>query len=284
MKFLFLTLLTLFVIYLFLIASRRYGKKRFSRLMGYDYAHRGLHDNAGDPPVRPENSMAAFAAAVEAGYGIELDIQLSRDRKMVVFHDDTLDRICGVHGRVDSFTYEELKHFPLLKSEEHIPLFTDVLELVDGKVPLIVELKMSPVKNFPVCEKAAAILRDYHGPYCIESFSPFAVQWFRRYRPGVIRGQLSGDLFKEAKNGAQNLGSFALTHLLTNFFGRPDFIAYDHTAAVGKPSLWLCRKLFGTLPVAWTIKSQEEYDRAKKTFSLMIFEGFRPAERKEDSL
>ena len=281
MQFVVMTLLTLLVVYLFLIASRRFGAKRFSRLTGWDYAHRGLHDNSGPAPERPENSMAAFRAAVEGGYGIELDVQLSRDGQVVVFHDDTLDRICGVHGRVDSFSYGELLEFPLLGSSERIPLFSQVLDLVDGRVPLIVELKMSPVNNYPVCEKAAALLSQYSGPYCIESFSPFAVQWFRRYRPGVIRGQLSGGLTPLAKGGKDALSYFAVTHLLTNCLCRPDFIAYDHHAAKGKLSLWLCTHLFGTLPVAWTIRSQQEYDAARANFRLMIFEGFHPRDKKE---
>lgn len=277
-----LTILLILVLYLFAIGSRRRSKKRFAPLMGWDYAHRGLHDNRGEngqPPVRPENSMAAFRAAVEAGYGIELDVQLTRDGQMVVFHDDTLPRVCGVSGRVDAHSYEELLAFPLLGSAERIPLFADVLSMVDGRVPLIVELKMSPVNNYPVCEAASKILRDYHGDYCMESFSPLAVKWFRRYRPGVIRGQLSSRLTPLAKTGKEKLSYFAVTHLLTNCLCRPDFIAYDHTAAKGNLSLWLCRHLFGTVPVAWTIRSQEDYDRARSRFDLMIFEGFRPAEK-----
>lgn len=175
-------------LFLFLLAPRPRREEGIAPLLGWDYAHRGLFDNESGPP---ENSLPAFARAVEGGYGIELDVQLSRDGKLVVFHDDDLARMCSAEGRVDSYSYEELREMPLLGSGERIPLFTEVLELVAGRVPLIVELKMSPVNNYPVCEAANRILSGYRGAYCVESFSPLAVRWYRKHRPDVVRGQLS---------------------------------------------------------------------------------------------
>ncbi|MBQ1190284.1 MAG: glycerophosphodiester phosphodiesterase, partial [Lachnospiraceae bacterium] len=133
--------------YAFLVAPRMIKKPDVSVLKGVHYAHRGLHDNHSDAP---ENSMKAFQKAVDAGYGIEMDIQLTKDKIPVVFHDETLNRMCGVEGKVWEFTYEELQKLTLAESEERIPKFEDVLALVGGKVPLIVEYKLD-VPSTEVC-------------------------------------------------------------------------------------------------------------------------------------
>ena len=106
--------------------------------LGVNHAHRGLHSE--DKTV-PENSLPAFRAAVEAGYGMELDIQLSKDGQVMVFHDDTLDRVCGVHGRVDAFTFDELRQMHLCGTQETLPLLTEVFEVVQGRQPMIIELR-----------------------------------------------------------------------------------------------------------------------------------------------
>ena len=123
-------------LYLLAIMPRMAHRPDRQPFLGVYYAHRGLHDNGGDAP---ENSMRAFEKAVEAGYGIELDVQLSKDRVPVVFHDFTLERVCGIKGKVYDYTYEELQEFRLCRSEERIPRFEDFLEMVGGRVPLIVE-------------------------------------------------------------------------------------------------------------------------------------------------
>lgn len=232
------------------------------------YAHRGLHDNKTDAP---ENSLKAMRLAVEHGYGIELDVQLTKDEKVVVFHDANLKRVCGVDAKVNSMTYEELQQLRLLNSEEKIPLFSEVLKVIDGKVPLIMEVKMVNGKT-RVCELANEELKHYKGVYCMESFHPFAVQWYRKNRPDVVRGQLAANFKKEGqKEGFQEW----LVHmLLINLLGRPDFVAYSHKSANN-----ISRKLtrmWGATAVAWTIRSQEELDRNRKKFDLFIFEGFLP--------
>ena len=258
----------LIAIYLFLIMPRVTKRPDVTALLGNHYAHRGLHDNNSDAP---ENSMAAFRKAVEAGYGIEFDVQLTRDRIPVVFHDETLDRVCGVPGKVRDFTFEELQQFSLCNSQERIPLFSDFLKLVDGKVPLIVEIKIHE-KASVVCEKADELLRDYKGVYCVESFHPYAVKWYREHRPDVVRGQLSTDFDKPGRK--EPLPEKAVHYLLTNVLCRPDFIAYDH---LHKHNISrLACQLFKPLNVTWTIKSQAQMDACKKDFDLFIFEGFIP--------
>lgn len=262
-------LAVLAIAYLFLIAPRMTGKPDVSALMGVYYAHRGLHDNKG---AAPENSMAAIRNAVEHGYGIEFDVQLTRDRIPVVFHDETLTRVCGVEGNVRDYTYEELQAFPLLASQERIPLFADVLKAVDGKVPLIIEIKIHE-NAAEVCSKADELIAAYKGPYCIESFDPRAVAWYKKNRPQVIRGQLSSD-FNTPKH-RELFTEKLVHHLLTNVIARPDFIAYNHHNK-GNLSRVLCRKVFRALSVAWTLKSQEQLDAAKDDFDLFIFEQFIP--------
>ena len=262
-------LLLLAALYLFLIMPRMTARPDASALMGRYYAHRGLHDNKSEAP---ENSMAAFKKAVDAGYGIELDVQLTRDRIPVVFHDETLKRVCGAEGNVRDYTFEELQNFRLLSSDERIPKFEDMLALVNGRVPLIVEIKIHESAD-EVCPKVDALLAGYAGPYCIESFHPFAVRWYRRYRPQVIRGQLSAD-FNTAKH-KETFSEMLVHHLLSNVLARPDFIAYCHTHK-RNPSRILCRKVFGALSVAWTIRSQEQLDASRDDFDLFIFEQFIP--------
>ena len=253
--------------YAFLVAPRMMNKPDVSVLKGVHYAHRGLHGNHSDAP---ENSMKAFQKAVDAGYGIEMDIQLTKDKIPVVFHDETLNRMCGVEGKVWEFTYEELQKLTLAESEERIPKFEAVLALVGGKDPLIVEYKLD-VPSTEVCEIADPMLQAYNGIYCIESFHPFAVKWYRKHRPEVIRGQLSQDFSKQEKYKGKFI-FWLLSNLLTNVLTRPDFIAYNHKDA-DMFSRKVC-SLMGALPVAYTIKSQEEYEKAKDQFELFIFDSF----------
>lgn len=234
------------------------------------YAHRGLHNNAG---TAPENTLSAFYRAVKAGYGIELDIQLTKDEKVVVTHDFHLKRNCGIDGDVDEFTYEELQKFPVFYSKECIPLLTDVLKTVDGKVPLIVELKYKDGSK--ICEKADEILKDYKGEYCIESFHPQVLMWYKKHRPDVKRGQLSMNYQKE--EGWHHPQYYVMRYLLTNFVTKPNFVAYD-CRTKNSTALWVWRNLFGCDAYAWIVKSQKQLNAVKKRFDYFIFEGFRPRE------
>ena len=262
-------LLLLLAIYLEAIKPRTMHRPDTSKLRGCYYAHRGLHDNKSDAP---ENSMAAFRKAIEAGYGMEMDVQLTRDRIPVVFHDETLERVCGIKKKVRDCTYEELRQYTICRSSERIPLFQDFLKLVDGRVPLIIEIKIYESAEV-VCPIVDALLREYQGAYCIESFHPYAVKWYRKHRPEVIRGQLSSDFNKPDRKAA--LAEKMVQYLLTNFLTKPDFIAYDHRFK-NNISRVLCKTLYDSLNVAWTVKSQAELNACKKDYDLFIFEGFLP--------
>ncbi|MDD3428488.1 MAG: glycerophosphodiester phosphodiesterase family protein [Oscillospiraceae bacterium] len=235
-----------------------------------NFAHRGLHTE--DKSV-PENSLPAFEAAVKAGYGMELDIQLTKDGQVVVFHDDTLNRVCGVEGRVDAYTYEELQAFGLCKTNYTIPLFSEVLQLVDGKTPLIVELKTGP-HNAELCEKGLALLQSYSGDYCIESFDPNIVRWFYKNAPDILRGQLAS-VPKSYGSSTSPALAFMAGNLLANFLGRPNFIAYDK---VEKPLLAKLGSI-GAMRVVWTIRPENDIAYYQNKNDAVIFEFYTPEPR-----
>ena len=265
-------LLVLVLGYLGLIAPRLVGKPDVRPFLEWLYAHRGLHDNATDAP---ENSLPAFHKAVEAGYGIELDIQLTKDRIPVVFHDYTLKRICNAPGKVCDYTYEELKQFRLCSSDAIIPTFEEVLELVAGKVPMIVEFKIEST-DLSLCPIADSMLRDYEGPYVMESFNPLGVKWYRKHHPEVIRGQLS-DCFHREDRTLKGPLYFCLQHLLFNHMTRPDFVAYNrkHPYVLSRR---LCHGLYHNTAAAWTIKNEGQLTYARKHFDIFIFDSFVPKE------
>lgn len=265
----------LLMLYLFLIAPRMWKKPDRTPLLNVLYAHRGLFDTKTDAP---ENSLPAFQKAVEAGYGIELDVQLSKDGIPVVFHDASLKRMCGVEGNVWDYPLSELKQLKLADSNAEVPTLAEVLDVVDGKVPLIIEYKLY-VPQTKVCRLVNDLLRSYTGAYCIESFHPLALLWYRRHRPDVVRGQLCMEFWNEDKYRG-NPFFFVLSYLVTNAAARPDFIAYKHSDA-SNLSFRLTKRM-GALSVAWTIKNQTQLEEAKKHFDLFIFDSFIP--KKESPL
>ena len=234
-------------------------------------AHRGLFDNGS---AAPENSLPAFAAAVRAGYGIELDVQRTADGALVVFHDENLRRMCGVDAPLHRKTLVELQALRLLGSGEPIPLFSDVLALVAGAVPMIVEIKGEGDWRRTTAETAAA-LDAYAGVYCVESFEPGVLRWFRRHRPAVLRGQLSMDYFKHRRPEGR-LRKWLLTDLLCNGLSRPDFIAYDlHDA--DRFAYRVLRTLFpSVVRAAWTVRSEADLAAARRVATCFIFDSFRP--------
>lgn len=251
----------------FLLAPGKVGKKR-APFEGRNFAHRGLFQ--ADQSI-PENSLPAFALAAEHGYGIELDVQLSRDGQVVVFHDDALTRMCGLESRVDALDYADLEKLSLHGTDERIPLFSTVLETVGGRVPLIVELKNGP-RNPELCQKTLDLLLAYDGIYCIESFNPMIVAWFRKHAPAVFRGQLAQPPAAYRPEHLSPLTSFLLGNVLLNFLARPNFIAYR----IGpKPLAVRLAEELGALRVAWTSHDTE----AEASFDAVIFEHYLPNTR-----
>jgi glycerophosphoryl diester phosphodiesterase len=241
---------------------------------GWLFAHRGLHNNKSDAP---ENSLKAFRLAVEHGYGIELDVQITKDYVPVILHDYNLKRPCGVDLEVAKVTYDELQQYHLFGSKEKIPTLVEALSLVDGKVPLIVELKI-PWNAKQTCEAVSKLLDEYHGDYCIESFNPFGLIWYRKNRKGVMRGQLASDFNKEKMAGSK-VQYYILKNLLLNFQTKPDFIAY-HYIYKKALSFQICRKLYHVKTFAWTIQTQKAFEENMDVYDFFIFDSFIPELKK----
>ncbi|MBO5666338.1 MAG: glycerophosphodiester phosphodiesterase, partial [Firmicutes bacterium] len=219
MKLVILFLVILCILYILMIRCRGNHPKMES-LRGWSYAHRGLHGEG-----VPENSMKAFRLALEGGYGIELDIHLLKDGNLAVIHDSSLKRTAGVDVEIEDLTTEDLKNYTLEGTDETIPQFQDVLDLFNGKAPLIVELKAVRGNHAALTEAAVKMLEKYQGAYCIESFDPRCILWLKKNRPEIIRGQLSQNFLKKDENLSLVL-RFVLTHLLANVATVPDFIAF----------------------------------------------------------
>lgn len=265
-----LIFLIFIVLYLIAIMPKMHKRHDMTPWMGRYYAHRGLHQSK---KKTPENSLAAFQLAVEHNYGIELDVQLTKDRIPVVCHDYSVKRVCGIDKKICDMTLEELQHLKLYTSNETIPKFESVLKLINGKVPIIVEFKVE-AHDTSVCDIAAPMLDHYKGQYCIESFNPLVLLWYKKNRPSIIRGQLSSNLLKDKEEGDKRL-YFILSNLLLNFLTKPDFIAYNHIHT-DMLSFGICRKLYHVPTFAWTIQSQEALDESKTYFDYVIFDKFIP--------
>ena len=273
LKVVLIAVIVIVILYLLAIMPKLRRNKNINGMDGWLYAHRGLHDNKSDAP---ENSLKAFALAVQKGYGIELDVQLTKDLIPIVLHDYNLKRACHMELKVSTLTYDELKEYKLFRSQERIPTLKEVLELVDGRIPLIIELKIPWTAN-QLCTRVSELMSGYKGFYVIESFNPFGLMWYRKHHPEVIRGQLSTDFIREKIDG-DPVQYFMLKHLLFNFLTKPDFIAYHH---VYKKSLsfTLCCKLYHTKSVAWTIQSEEQLENSRGYFDLFIFDSFIPRDK-----
>ena len=216
--------------------------------------------------------MAAFRAALEAGYGIELDIHLLKDGNLAVIHDSTLQRVTGCAGEVEDLTTEQLSDYFLQGTWETIPEFQQVLDLFAGKAPLIVELKVHKNNVASLCQAACDMLDAYPGLYCMESFDPRVVRWLRKNRPDILRGQLSENWMGKPIP-VPGILKWIMTCHIGNFYTRPDFIAYKYedrkTFGTG-----ICRKVLGIPGVSWTLKTRQQYDTAVKEGWIPIFEGF----------
>ncbi len=274
LKIIIIVCVVLILLYLWFTAPKIGTRNSDDGFKGTLYAHRGLHDNATD---HPENSLAAFKLAVDAGFGIELDVQVSKDGIPVVFHDEKLERMTGKPGVIADYTLDELQHFKLGSSDETIPRFSDVLALVNGQVPLIVELKTEAAK-LGVAPKAAELLDQYTGLYCMESFNPLLVLWFKKNRPTVVRGQLAEAFMKDESSAYHTPLYWLLQNLLFNGITKPDFVAYNHLHE-SVLARRLCHGLFNNKAAAWTIKSQEQLEAAEGHFDVFIFDSFVPEQK-----
>lgn len=255
-----------------LLRPRR-NQPGWDKLEGVKYAHRGLHN--ADKGI-PENSLAAFRLAVEGGFGAELDVHLMADGELAVVHDSNLTRVCGRAACIEDLTAAELPGYPLMGTGETIPLFREVLELFEGKTPLIVELKVERGNAHALTDAVMAALEGWNGAYCVESFHPAVLLRLKERYPQVLRGQLSQNFLRDSEVGNLSLPArFLLTNLLTTGFARPDFIAYNWRDR-GNVSLRWMRRLYHVREVSWTVRDRETMEALDREGATSIFEGFVP--------
>lgn len=225
-------------------------------------AHRGLHDRE---LGIPENSLPAFARAVEQGKAIELDLHATADNRLVVLHDFQLKRMTGVPGIVEEWTLEDLRKLRLQGTDAQIPTLDEVLELVNGRVPLLLEIKSERLGEVgrlePVLMKRLA---SYPGEFILEAFNPEVLVWLHRHAPQYIRGQL-GNLDDENRQF-----KFYSRHLMFNPLSRPDFIAFDIQKIDYK--LRLACKKHGLPLLGWTIRTEAELKKADRLCDGVIYE------------
>jgi glycerophosphoryl diester phosphodiesterase len=236
-------------------------------------AHRGLHDAA---KGIVENSASSVEAAITRGFGVEVDLQCAKDGLPVVFHDGVLDRLTNATGPVATRNAAELCTIRLRGSDDHILLLTELLSLVDGRMPVLLEIKSNWGKDRSFEANIAKQLAAYPGPVAVMSFDPYCVAPFRELAPSLPRGLISED-FHDQNYWSQlsTLQRFAMRNLLTAAFARPHFIAYDIRAL---PALapTVARSLFGLPLLTWTARTEIEKLRAANYADAMIFEGIEP--------
>ena len=265
----FCTVTALLALWLFLIAprARREAVRPFLR----PFAHRGLW--GGDIP---ENSLAAFARAAEHGFAIELDVQLASDGTVMVFHDYTLERMCGKQGKLADFTADELSRMSLNGTDQTIPTLAEVLDTVAGRVPFLIELK-GESGNTALVPRVLQELRDYKGEWCMESFNPLLLRSVKKQDGRVVRGLLSTNLLREKRKGSRVL-NFILSALLLTFLCRPAFHAWDGRYPK-RLALRVGLRLFGAASVVYTVRDEAAYNRYLSLGITPIFEGFVPSDK-----
>lgn len=239
-------------------SARADEERRPGWLTASPYAHRGLH-GAG----ALENSRSAFDAAIAAGFGIECDIQLTRDCHAVVFHDYELGRLTGNEGRVSDRTLAELQRVKLAGSTETIPSLSDILELIGGRVPVLLELKRQKTNASALCPPVLEALRSYHGAAAAMSFDPQVGRWFARHAPQVIRGLV---VTENRRRGARG----AVGRQLALWGARPDFLAYD---VRDLPSRFGSAQRARGIPIlTWTVRNGRDEEVASTFADQIIHE------------
>lgn len=226
-------------------------------------AHRGLHNDKWD-----ENSLPAFKNAIENGYGIELDVHLMKDGSIAVIHDANLKRVTGFDLKIEDLSKSDLAKYPLLKSLTPIPLLNEVLDLIDGQVPLMVELKVINEFNPEFAEKVLKLLCQY--PYkknvAVQSFNPYAVKYLRQNQDVFPVGQLASDVLP----GQSKFVHFMFRHLFILLISKPDFLNYEVTYIKKRKIARLRRR--GLPIITWTIDSEEKKALAAHYADNIIFE------------
>lgn len=229
------------------------------------YYHRGCYDNLSIA----ENSIAAFKKCTELHCGIELDVQLTKDKRLIVFHDDDLLRMCGVDMAVKDSAYDDIKSLSLLNTDAQIPLLAEVLKSIGGRVPVYVELKCHDQRYKDLTDQAIALIKEYPGNYLLCSFNPLILRYLKKQYPEYLRGIIASG------SDRKNILTVFLGYMFLNWLACPDFISYDFQKETW-PLKW--NRLLGRILAGWTIADIKQYQKIKDHYQLYVIEHFDPRE------
>jgi glycerophosphoryl diester phosphodiesterase len=245
---------------------------RLDWLTARPVAHRGYHDSAAG---RIENTLPAFAAAVEHGFAIECDVQVTADDHVVVFHDDTLDRLTEASGAIAAANLGKLRGMRFKAGEARIPTLEDLLDLVDGRVPLVIELKSTWTRRRRLEPAVAPILATYDGPAAVMSFDPASMAAMRRLAPALPRGLTADDFPPDDWPMLSTAERLANRNLVAAAWVLPAFVAYGIKALPASAPLAL-RHFFALPMLTWTVRTPADRAKARQWADQIIFEGFDP--------
>ncbi len=250
------------------------GKPDLGWLIARPIAHRGLHDLAAGVI---ENSPSAAQAAIAGGFGIECDVQLTADGQAVVFHDFVLDRLTEETGAIVERKAAELTGITLKGSSDRIPTLPAFLDLIGGRVPLVIEIKSRFDGNLALTKRTVEVLAGYKGhPIVIKSFDPEIVTALRELAPEIPRGIVAMNAYEYGDyERLPPERKHALANLLHFTESRPDFISWKVTD-LDSAAPYLCRNAVGLPLMSWTVRTPEERQKAAQLADQMVFEGFRP--------
>ena len=234
-----------------------------SWVMTTPVAHRGLVDEN-----TFENTYPAYEKAIEKGYPIEMDVQMTKDGVAVCLHDNNVKRLTGVDAHINDLTFEESNKLCICGSNEHMPLFKDFLKFVDGRVPLMIEIKMQKRDRYNIAKVVVDALKDYKGEFVVQSFDPRIMGRVRKYNPDIIRGQLGGAEKGDKISFPQYI---IVRYLIANFISKPDYVNYKIEAMPKKIKL---------PHVFWTVKNEEQKKEAENYGCNYVFENVRPEIKK----
>jgi glycerophosphoryl diester phosphodiesterase len=252
--------------------SRRREASDIAWLTARPIAHRGLHDATAR---RVENTLPAFEAAIAHGFAIECDVREAADHETVIFHDETLDRLTAASGAVSRKSLGELRAARFKAGDARIPTLEELLDLVDGRVPLVIEMKTAGGEQDRLAAIVADVLSTYDGPVAVMSFDPGGLSVFRRLAPQLPRGIIVGDFTESDNPSLSAIARFSRRHLLAAPFLLPRFVACDRRRLPAAAPL-LLRQFLGLPLLVWTIRSAIEQRAARAWADQIIFEGFDP--------
>lgn len=255
----------LVLLYLLAITPALKQNKTLKKLGVTRFAHRGLHGDG-----IPENSLSAFLNAVKAGVGIELDVQLTSDDVPVIMHDGNTKRTTNEEHKISKITAKKFASLKLANGEAP-PTLKSALKVIDGKVPLLIELKPDGMRYKKLCKETFSLLKGYSGTFIAESFDPRVLLWLRIHRPKIARGQLAANELPMPRPIV-----FLLKNLVFNFLAKPHFVAYEHGYIDKNIAPRIMKKLFKETMLAWTVTDEKTDSELTEHGITTIFENYLP--------